>query len=319
VVDDGSTDGGGDIVAEMQSHNSNIKLIRQQNAGVSSARNNALSVASGKYIYFVDADDFLIEDSMAVKLQYMDDNGVELLSSEIERIRSENLGDSKFEKTDFKVSEEVMTGTLFLERTNMLTSIEAVIPRFIIKRSLIRDNNISLVEGMVIAEDFIFNLHCVSRAKRVAVCENPSYVYVKYANSSCHCEVDVYTNIAYAERTIVEFNKFLDKYEQNIQIKDLASICKAVTDVTIYTRVLWPMVRDIVSPSDCVKAVHILRKKGLYPLNMPSKYPNLNCRDACRTVRYLWYATLFEPIWIMLNTANWLTRRLIGNKKRAQR
>ena len=56
VVDDGSTDGGGDIVASF--NDSRISLIRQENAGVGAARNRGVAESSATYICFLDADDW---------------------------------------------------------------------------------------------------------------------------------------------------------------------------------------------------------------------------------------------------------------------
>lgn len=54
-IDDGSTDGSGEILEEYK--NSNFRVIHQKNAGVWAARNAALEVAKGEYITFIDADD----------------------------------------------------------------------------------------------------------------------------------------------------------------------------------------------------------------------------------------------------------------------
>lgn len=59
LVDDGSTDGSGLICDQYQEWDNRIKVIHQQNNGISSARNAGLSCASGEFITFADADDFI--------------------------------------------------------------------------------------------------------------------------------------------------------------------------------------------------------------------------------------------------------------------
>lgn len=56
-VDDGSTDESADILAKYAKNNNRVKIITQNNAGLSEARNNGLEAASGKYVLFVDSDD----------------------------------------------------------------------------------------------------------------------------------------------------------------------------------------------------------------------------------------------------------------------
>lgn len=62
LVDDGSTDGSGKICDEWQKKDDRIVLIHKENGGVSSARNEGLKRATGEYIGFVDADDWLEPD-----------------------------------------------------------------------------------------------------------------------------------------------------------------------------------------------------------------------------------------------------------------
>ena len=57
IVDDGSTDNSSKIVRKYALSDSRIKIISQENRGVSAARNQGISNASGEWIWFVDADD----------------------------------------------------------------------------------------------------------------------------------------------------------------------------------------------------------------------------------------------------------------------
>lgn len=68
VVDDGSTDNSGDICEVYQKNFTEagvgFKLMHQPNQGVSVARNNALDLADGEFIWFVDADDYILPGSL---------------------------------------------------------------------------------------------------------------------------------------------------------------------------------------------------------------------------------------------------------------
>jgi len=63
VVNDGSPDSCREIVEHLQKEFSNIVLINQENQGVSMARNNAIAMAKGKYIMFVDPDDYVLPNT----------------------------------------------------------------------------------------------------------------------------------------------------------------------------------------------------------------------------------------------------------------
>ena len=64
VVDDGSTDRTASIVEELTHRDGRIRLIRQENQCAGVARNKGMEVAEGKYLYFLDADDWIELDSL---------------------------------------------------------------------------------------------------------------------------------------------------------------------------------------------------------------------------------------------------------------
>lgn len=63
IVDDGSTDGGGAVADSIATMHSNMRVVHQANKGLGEARNAGLSIATGKYLHFIDADDFLLAGS----------------------------------------------------------------------------------------------------------------------------------------------------------------------------------------------------------------------------------------------------------------
>lgn len=79
VVDDGSTDGGAEVVKELQRENSNLKYFYQENQGVSIARNKAIEESKGKYLLFVDSDDYLSDSYIGDMVQSAEENQSELV------------------------------------------------------------------------------------------------------------------------------------------------------------------------------------------------------------------------------------------------
>jgi len=66
AVDDGSTDGSGDLCDRMAAKDQRIRVIHQKNGGVTAARRRGVEEARGRYIMFVDADDMLLPHAMRV-------------------------------------------------------------------------------------------------------------------------------------------------------------------------------------------------------------------------------------------------------------
>lgn len=85
IVNDGSTDSTGDIIAEYSRKHSNITPIYQKNAGVSAARNTGIEHAVGKYTAFLDSDDLYSENALEEMYNALEETGADLAICRIMR------------------------------------------------------------------------------------------------------------------------------------------------------------------------------------------------------------------------------------------
>lgn len=69
VINDGSTDNSKVLIEKYLTEQDNIRLISQDNMGLSIARNNGVKEAKGEYVWFVDADDYIVENAVALILE----------------------------------------------------------------------------------------------------------------------------------------------------------------------------------------------------------------------------------------------------------
>ena len=79
MVNDGSTDGSEDVCMSFSNSDPRFRLINQQNAGVSAARNRGIDVAKGEWIAFMDADDVMPPDALEVLITHAKSSGTKIV------------------------------------------------------------------------------------------------------------------------------------------------------------------------------------------------------------------------------------------------
>ena len=153
VVDDGSTDNTPDILAALQKEDGRIQVIRQKNAGVSAARNRALEVCRGRYIRFVDADDFLPEDSLKMLVTSMEQNDSDLVIAAYTEVL---LGTRT--PHDLGKCNDTIHNDEFLRRLEPMANsfYYGVLWNKLFRGDIIRDRNIRFNPRLVWGEDFSF-------------------------------------------------------------------------------------------------------------------------------------------------------------------
>ena len=80
LVDDGSTDGGGALCDEYALLDNRIEVIHSKNEGVASARNKGIRRSVGRFLCFVDADDYLELDAMSNLFKEADDRSADVVT-----------------------------------------------------------------------------------------------------------------------------------------------------------------------------------------------------------------------------------------------
>ena len=87
LVDDGSTDDSGTICDELAAAYENIRVIHQQNGGLSAARNAGLKAAEGEYICFVDSDDYWEENVLGGLMEQVEREKLDVLRFDYQNVR----------------------------------------------------------------------------------------------------------------------------------------------------------------------------------------------------------------------------------------
>lgn len=88
LVDDGSPDNCGKICDEYAKKDSRIKVIHQQNSGVSCARNSGLDISCAEYISFIDPDDWIDKNMFSECIQFMQDNILDICCIDVCEVRN---------------------------------------------------------------------------------------------------------------------------------------------------------------------------------------------------------------------------------------
>ena len=185
VVNDGSTDNSAEVVEQyVDSHcEKNVTLVNKPNGGVSSARNLGLVHATGDFIMFVDADDYVRAGGIERIVSLAETKGADIVLYKA----------SHFKSTDGYVNESVRECPITVKETSGKEALmhndvaDFVIWLGIFRRSIIADYNLHFLTDLSLHEDDCFMGMFYCHAEKVVVTDLPLYCYISASDySSTH-------------------------------------------------------------------------------------------------------------------------------------
>ena len=230
-VDDCCTDGSMDKLHDfLQKNKTDLKIKcihHNKNRGVAAARNTGLDNATGEYVYYLDADD------------YMEDKTIEIMYKEAEKCQADIIGCEwylSFQKNErHMIQAEADTGDkLFMKMARGV--IRWNLWLFLVRRDIYEQNFIRFVEGMNMGEDMMVMMKLALCSGKVIIMHIPLYHYVQTKSDSLTknwskgYQLQINANVKEVEKYVkINWNntpllKELDYLKLNIKLPFLISL-----------------------------------------------------------------------------------------------
>lgn len=215
LINDGSSDNSGKICDGYSEKYNFIEVIHKKNEGVSSARNEGLKKAKGKYIYFCDCDDYL-ENGMFDKIkQILNDREVDLINfgfySIVENSNLQKLSIDiiNYEEIFYKNRNEIKKNLVSLWDNTMLYNIW----NKVYKKDIILENNIKF-PNYDWGEDVEFNRLYLDKINNFYNSKECFYNYVRERDGSATKQYK-HNIFEIRKKEFYEFNNYFDTWEIN--------------------------------------------------------------------------------------------------------
>lgn len=200
IINDGSTDRSFEIAKKYEGEDSRIKVYSQENQGVSSARNLGMKYAKGKYIMFLDSDDWYERNLLEIVSQYDYDF---LCFGFYKRFL-----DKSIKMCDDSINLNNLNSTIEQIHTNHY--IEGFLPLKVYSKEIIKKNNLIFDKNIHYCEDLMFVDEYISHCESFKYIPIPLYNY-RMRKSSASFNFLNKKNISILEA----YKFFINKYSEN--------------------------------------------------------------------------------------------------------
>lgn len=212
-VNDGSKDNSLQILKEYQKKDNRIIIIDKMNAGVSSARNDAIRKSTGSYITFVDADDWLELDAIESLYNTMREQNVDVIRGNFFVNFNEEKNESTGELGELKNKKLLTNQSDFCEKVidKLLDGrMQSFVWLLMIKKECVYKTSL-FKENIHYMEDAIFYIEIMININSIYFLDKPLYHYF-YNQSSCSKSKDFFIRNIF---NVLEVDKYITEIIKN--------------------------------------------------------------------------------------------------------
>lgn len=235
LADDGSRDSSGRICDEYAVADSRVRVFHKENSGVSDSRNLCLDQARGRYLQFLDADDWITANATKLLVQAMEEHLCDLVISDFYRVVGERVS-PKGDIDEAQVLSREEYASHMME--NPANYYYGVLWNKLYRREIVEQHHLRMDPAISWCEDFMFNLEYIRRAKTFFALQVPVYYYVKTKGSLCTQGISISKTIQMKLTVFEYYNQFyktvLDEEEYEKQrLKIYRFLIDAAEDGTV--------------------------------------------------------------------------------------
>lgn len=180
LINDGSTDSSSNICEAYEKKDYRIKTYHKSNSGVSSARNLGIRMSNGKYIVFVDSDDYVEDSYIYTLVSAFNKENVQMGIIDYYNVFQKEI--TTFSKDNSEIeylNNEMVLQSIFDEKMYL-----GYLWNKIFLKSIIIENNIKFYENIKIWEDLVFCIEYIYSIQLSCYIHLPLYYYVQRENST---------------------------------------------------------------------------------------------------------------------------------------
>jgi len=304
LVDDCSKDNSMGVVRRVLAKHQNadkvVILKHEKNRGPSAARNTGLNVAKGKYVWFIDSDDYIKENCLHEIFSKTTELNIDICMFSAANVIYGKII-KRFSFNDFSLN--VNAGKFFLRDFRFSTCV----PFKIYKRDFLSLNNLKFFEG-IFHEDNEFTPRCLYMANRVAYLDEILYFVVQNPNSTTRT-----INIKRAYDYIIVLNNLFDFCHSDVEDCDKAIFYNIIAKDVNNLLLLLSKVKDKKARKDCYNKL----KENYFIIDIMRKSSIIKYRiEAILFMifrNYLFVYNLiqiFNPRWLK----SWVTTNIMSKK-----